>query len=87
MVARFMDISIIFLDRDSHLHCQTIEEKYGRLFCSRVQSCTGKSYMSILSLFSFSVIFAGARFVAIQKFCYHGKVTLRLPLYSEGNFS
>ena len=28
------------------------QEKYGLLFCSQVQSCTGKSYMSIFVLFS-----------------------------------
>ena len=37
-------IPTILLDRDGHLHCWTMEEKYGPLFCSLVQSCTGKSY-------------------------------------------
>ena len=50
--------------------CQTMVETYGLPSCSWVQSCTGKSYMSF-----FFVVFAGPRFVEIQKFCYHGNVT------------
>ena len=50
MVAKFLDLKI-FLDGDGHLHCWTTEEKYGLPFCSWVQSCTGKSYMSVFSFF------------------------------------
>ena len=46
-------VPTILLDRDGHLHCWTMEEKYGLPFCSWVQSCTGKSYMSICSFFFF----------------------------------
>ena len=42
-------ISAIFLDRNGHLHCRTMEEKFGLPFCFWVQSCTGKSYLSMLS--------------------------------------
>ena len=38
-------ILTIFLDKDGHLHCRTMEEKYGILFCSWVQACTGKEFM------------------------------------------
>ena len=44
-----------FLTETAFSHCETMEEtkeKYGLLFCSQVQSCTGKSYMSIFVLFS-----------------------------------
>ena len=41
----------MFLDRYSHLHCQTMEEKYGVPFCSWVQQCTGKSYTLIFFIF------------------------------------
>ena len=44
-------ILTIFLDKDGHLHCRTMEEKYGLLFCSRVQSCTGKEFMLTFSFF------------------------------------
>ena len=44
--------SRIFLDRDGHLHCPTMEEKYGLSFCPWVQ-CTGNSYVSIFSSFFF----------------------------------
>ena len=44
-------ISTILFDRDGHLHCRSMEEKYGYSFFSWVQSCTGKSYMSIFSFF------------------------------------
>ena len=37
-------ISTILLDSDGYLHCRTMEEKYGLLFCSQVQSCIRKSY-------------------------------------------
>ena len=40
-----------YLDGDGHLHCWTTEEKYGLPFCSWVQSCTGKSYMSVFFFF------------------------------------
>ena len=46
IVAKFW-ISSIFLDRHGHLHCQTMKEKYGLPFCSWVQSCTGKSCLSV----------------------------------------
>ena len=55
--------------------CRTMEAKYGLPSCSWVQSCTGKSYMSFFFSFFFSVVFAGPRFVEIQKSCYHGNVT------------
>ena len=45
------------LEKDGHLHCQTIEEKYGLPFCSWVQSCTGNSYMSIFSFFFFFLLY------------------------------
>ena len=41
-------ISPISLDRDGHLHCRTMEEK----FCPWVPSSTGNSYMSIFRFFS-----------------------------------
>ena len=47
----------IFLDRDSHLHCQTMEKIHGLPFGSWVQSC------SYLSFFFF---FAIPRLVDIQ---------------------
>ena len=34
-----------------------------------------KSHTSFFFSFFFSVVFTGARFVDIQKFCYHGNVT------------
>ena len=43
--------STIFLDRDHHWHCRTMEEKYGLPFCSQVQSCTGKVIHVKLSVF------------------------------------
>ena len=46
-------ILTIFLDKDGHLHCRTMEEKYGLLFCSWVQSCTGKEFMLTFSFFFF----------------------------------
>ena len=51
-----------------------------------MQSCKGKSYMSILSIF-FSAIFAGPRFAEVQKFCfhYHHDITTS-PLYSDRSF-
>ena len=63
-------ILTIFPDRDSHLHCRTMEEKYGL----SVESWTGNSYMAIFSFF-ISAIFAGPQLAEIQKFCYHGNVT------------
>ena len=63
-------ISTIFLEEDVHLHCRTIEEKYGLPFCSWVQSCTGNSYMSIFSFFS-PILAEPGPFVEIQKCCYH----------------
>ena len=44
-------ISAIFLDRNGHLHCRTMEEKLWLPFCFWVQSCTGNSYLSILALY------------------------------------
>ena len=44
-------ISSIFLDRHGHLHCRTMNEKYGLSFCSWVQLCTGKSCMSMFNFF------------------------------------
>ena len=41
-------------------------------FCFWVQSCVGKSYMSIFSFFS--AMFAWPCFVELQKFGYHGNV-------------
>ena len=44
MVAKFLD-----LDREGHLHFQTMEEKCGLLFCFWLQPCTGKTvYRSFL---------------------------------------
>ena len=48
----------------------------GYRFIYECDHARGKSYVSIFP--SFSVIFAGLRFVEIPKFCYHGNVTLRL---------
>ena len=45
--------STIFLDRDSHLHCQTMEKIHGLPFGSWVQSC------SYLSFFFFFLPFQG----------------------------
>ena len=56
----------IFLDRDGHLHCQTIKEKHGLPFCSWVQSGAEKPYMSMFS--PFSAIFAGPRLLRIKTF-------------------
>ena len=50
IVAKFW-ISSIFLDRHGHLHCRTMNEKYGLSFCSWVQLCTGKSCMSMFNFF------------------------------------
>ena len=61
--------SRIFLDRDGHLHCPTMEEKYGLSFCPWVQ-CTGNSYVPIFSSF-FPVIVCWDP----RKFWYHGYVT------------
>ena len=47
IIAKFMDLN----NRDGYFHGRTMEEKYGLLFGSRVQSCTGKSYMSISFVF------------------------------------
>ena len=44
-------------------------------YCFVVQSYKGKSWISIFSFFFLSAIFAGPRFVEIQKLCYHGNVT------------
>ena len=54
-------ILTIFLDKDGHLHCRTMEEKYGLLFCSWVQSCAGKEIMLTFSFF----LCHGPRFVQI----------------------
>ena len=43
--------SLMFLDRDGHLHCRKREEKNGPTVSSWMQSWTGKLYMSILRLF------------------------------------
>ena len=40
------------VDRDSHLHCRTMKKEYSLLFCSWVQSRTGKSYIRNLLLLS-----------------------------------
>ena len=56
--SKFLELAI-FLMRD------------GR-FCFWVQSCVGKSYMSIFSFFS--AMFAWPCFVELQKFGYHGNV-------------
>ena len=75
-----------FSDRDGHLHCRTMEEKYGLPFCSSVQSCTGKLCMSTFLLFS--VISAGPRFVEIQKPWQPRKRDVTTsPLYSTMGFS
>ena len=51
-----------------------------------MQSCKGKSYMSILSIF-FSAIFAGPRFAEVQKFCFHHHHDITTsPLYSDRSF-
>ena len=48
-LAEFQD-----LERDGHLHCLTMEAKYGLLFCSRVPSYTGKTaYMTFFVSFLF----------------------------------
>ena len=57
IVANFW-ILTIFLDRDGHSYCRTMEEKHGLPFCSWVQSCTRtKSYMLIFLVFP--ALFAG----------------------------
>ena len=60
-------ISTIFCERDGYLHLQTTKGKYGLLFCSWVQSCSGTAHMSIF-------------FIEIQKFCYHGNMKKQLLL-------
>ena len=55
-----------FIDRDGHLHCRTMEGKYGPPFCSWVQSRTGKSYTSIF----FSAIFCNTTV------CWHPEILL-----------
>ena len=54
MVAKFLDLNNLPWQRRP-------EETYGVLFCSWVQSCTGKSYMSSIFVFFFSAILAGLR--------------------------
>ena len=44
-------ILTIFLDKDGHLPCRTMEEKYGLLFSSWVQSCTRKEFTLTFSFF------------------------------------
>ena len=66
-------ISTIFLDRESHLYCQTIKEKYG--LHRSVSECNRT--MSYVNFFSPPppAIFVEPRFVEIQKFFFHGKET------------
>ena len=49
MVAKFLDFNL-FPQREGH--CRTMEEIYGLLFCSWVQSYTARSYRSFSSFFS-----------------------------------
>ena len=55
-----------------HLHCRTMEEKYGLPFC--VKCNHAQESHTVMSIF-FSAIFAGPLSVEIRRFCYHGKVT------------
>ena len=50
-LAKFLDLNNRSWDWDGQLHRRTIEEKYRLRFCSLLQSCTEKSYMSIFSCF------------------------------------
>ena len=52
-------ILTIFLDKDGHLHCRTMEEKYGILFCSECNHAQERN-----SCFSFFPCH-GPRFVQI----------------------
>ena len=67
MVARF-------LDRDGHLLSNDEREVWATvLFLSAIMH---RKIIHVIFFFVFfSVVFAGPRFVEIQKFCYHGNVT------------
>ena len=68
MVARF-------LDRDGHLLSNDEREVWATvLFLSAIMH---RKIIHVIFFFRFffSVVFAGPRFVEIQKFCYHGNVT------------
>ena len=77
MVAKFLELNNVFWQRRPLALSNNAEEHYGLSSCSWVQSCTGKSYLSVFKSF-FPAIFAKPRFVEIQKFCFHGNVTKRL---------
>ena len=63
MVAKFLDLNNLPWQRRP-------EETYGVLFCSWVQSCTGKSYMSSIFVFFFCHTCRATFAVEIHKFCY-----------------
>ena len=65
MVAKFLD-----LDRDGHLHFQTMEKSMGYRFAPKYNHAPRKDCIC-----HFYAIFAGPQFVETQKFCYHGNET------------
>ena len=73
MVQNFR-ISTILLGGDGYLHCRTMEEKYGLLFCSQVRHHASESHTVHVSFFVFAAVFAEPGIFEIQKFCYHGNM-------------
>ena len=70
---KFFIISTIFLDRDGHLHCRTMEKRMGYRFVS-VCNLAQESHTCQLSRFFFCHIYR-TKIVEIQEFRYHGNVT------------
>ena len=70
-----------------HLHCQTMEGKYGLPFCSQLKSCTGKSFRSLFFLF-FLPYLQDCRLFRSKNFWYHGNLRkLILPwVYYPGQW-
>ena len=66
-------ISTIFLDRDGHLHCRTMEKTMGYRLVS-VCNLAQESHTWQLSRFFFCHIYR-TKVVEIQEFRYHGNVT------------
>lgn len=71
MGAKCLDLNSLHWWRRPFALLNDARKVWATFFFSWVQSCTGKLLMSIFSLFFFPAIFAGPRFVKIQKFCYH----------------
>ena len=58
-----------FLDRDGHLDCQTIKERYGLPFFPECNNAEKRHTCQFFPFFP--VIFAGPQFVELQKFSDH----------------